>query len=261
MLFRLYHPTNVGGGAKPCRRLISSLSSFFQSNTKRSKLELQVYRQCKTGKLNLEDALLYFDKLLQTKPIPLIDTFNHLSGSMMKLQGSKEVVSMYKRMLRHEEGVIIEPDLCTLNILINVFRHLKQFDSGFCVLNDMIKRGFEPDLVKADSLVLCLCSQGRVIDALQVFHKMSQRGVKVDASLYATLIVKLCEIGETGVSLGLHRRMIASGCKSDVVIYSFVIGSFIRNKSLDEAMAVFEEMTENGVSPDILAFRNHYCTE
>ncbi|CDY49295.1 BnaC01g22460D [Brassica napus] len=228
-------------GAKPSHRSLSSLSSLFKSRTQKyvhrntvliqSELEVEVRRECKTGHLKLEKALLYFEKLVETRPMPLVDTFNHLLGSVMKLKGASEVISMYKRMKHHG----VDPGLYTSNILINAFRHLEKIEYGFCVLSDVLKRGLEPDLVTVDSLVCGLCSQGRVIDAVKVFDEMSERGVKSDATLYGTIIGKLCGAGETGMAVDLHRRMMATGCEGNSVTYGFIISSFVKNKDLSRS--------------------------
>ncbi|KAL0689013.1 hypothetical protein Bca4012_088690 [Brassica carinata] len=217
-------------GAKPCHRSLSSLSSLFKSRIQKnvhrntvliqSELEVEVRRECKTGHLKLEKALLYFEKLVETRPMPLVDTFNHLLGSVMKLKGASEVISMYKRMKHHG----VDPGLYTSNILINAFHHLEKIEYGFCVLSDVMKRGLEPDLVTVDSLS--------------------------DVTLYGTIIGKLCGAGETGMAVDLHRRMIAAGYEGNVDTY----GSFVKNKSIHEAMAVFGEMQVNGVSPNVLSF-------
>ncbi|GMJ01930.1 hypothetical protein HRI_003862300 [Hibiscus trionum] len=69
--------------------------------------EYFVRHQCKSGKLTLNDALTYFDKLIATQPSPLIQTFNFVLGSASKLKCNPDVFSMYRKL--NVEG--IKPNL------------------------------------------------------------------------------------------------------------------------------------------------------
>ncbi|CAN6916156.1 unnamed protein product, partial [Brassica oleracea] len=147
-------------GAKPSHRSLSSLSSLFNSRIQKnvhrntvliqSELEVEVRRECKTGHLKLEKALLYFEKLVETRPMPLVDTFNHLLGSVMKLKGASEVISMHKRMKHHGS---IELNVVTYNIMISGYCKYGKLEEAFKLLREMNCKGLKADSYTCMSLI------------------------------------------------------------------------------------------------------------
>ena len=79
-------------------------------------------------------------------------------------------------MHRKMNFVGIGPKLYTLNILINCCCHLNNLNCGFGVFGEILKRGFQPDLVTVGTLVKGMCMVGEVMNAVKVFDKMSEKG-------------------------------------------------------------------------------------
>ncbi|XP_010533283.2 PREDICTED: pentatricopeptide repeat-containing protein At1g62910-like [Tarenaya hassleriana] len=249
-----------------CRSL-SSRSSLFQRSSAQipSEFERQVRRVCKSGELNLEGALFYFDKLIETRPIPSIDTFNHVLGSVSKLRAYSEVLSMYKK-IRYEGA---NSDLYTSNIVINAFCHLRKIDYGIGVLGDIMKRGLEANSVTVATLVKGLCSEGKVFDAVQVFDKMSKSGFREDRgceasarSSYVLIIHSLVKNCSVDRAMVVFRKMIDNGFAPGVIVFGNLINGLSSSGRLREALELFDEMVTRGISPDVIIYSSlirGYC--
>ena len=61
----------------------------------------------------------------------------------------------------------------TLNILINCCCQMREINYGFGVFGEIMKRGFEPDLVTFSTLLRGLCLDGKVFIAIEVYDKMN----------------------------------------------------------------------------------------
>ncbi|KAE8731533.1 CwfJ-like family protein, putative isoform 1 [Hibiscus syriacus] len=215
-----------------------SLSSLFiqnpshisSPNAKRAPLlvhpniESHIKHQCRSGKINLNDALSYFEKLIKVKPSPSIDTFNHVLVSVLKLSRDSSVISL-------------------------------RTDIGFCVLGDILKRGFEPDHATVGRLSRGLCAEGKALETVQVFDKMREGGgFQGDVFTYGILISGLCSIRERSSALKLYRKMTKRNCEGDLLIYSTIIGSLCKDKLVDEGLDLFLEMVSKGITPDVVVY-------
>ncbi|KAK8281599.1 hypothetical protein V6Z12_D09G250600 [Gossypium hirsutum] len=189
--------------------------------------EFHIRHQCKSGKINLNDALGYFDKLIKVKPFPSTDTFNHVLGSVLKLSRDSNVISLYRKL--NYEG--IKPNLCTLNILLSSYYHLRRMDFGFC-----------PDYATVGRLLKGLCVEGKGLEAVQVFAKMRERGFQGDVFTYGILIYGLCSIGESCPALNLFRKMAKRNCEGYL------------HKLVDEGLNLFFEMVSKGITPDVVVY-------
>ncbi|GMJ01931.1 rna processing factor 2 [Hibiscus trionum] len=117
--------------------------------------EYFVRHQCKSGKLTLNDALTYFDKLIATQPSPLIQTFNFVLGSASKLKCNPDVFSIGlcknhmslvadKLLTEMEENGRL-PDSISYNVVIHGLLREKEVEKAMNRLEQMRKRNFSAD--------------------------------------------------------------------------------------------------------------------
>ncbi|RZC63437.1 hypothetical protein C5167_025221 [Papaver somniferum] len=155
-----------------------SLRSYHGSRGGVTKLSSFVRDECKYGRIKkLDDGLKYFNQLISERPLPSIVTFCHILGSLTKIGCYSDVILLYKKM--HCFGV--NPDIYTLSILINCFCRLGKVDHGFCLLGDILKRGYLPNVITFTTLIKGLCLQEKIDSAYKVFDRMTKTGVRPDA--------------------------------------------------------------------------------
>ena len=83
---------------------------------------------------NVDDAVSQFNRMLCMRHTPPIIQFNKILDSFAKIKHYSTAVSLSHRL----ELKGIQPDLITLNILINCFCHMGQINFGFSLLTKIL---------------------------------------------------------------------------------------------------------------------------
>ncbi|XP_026420465.1 pentatricopeptide repeat-containing protein At5g57250, mitochondrial-like [Papaver somniferum] len=73
-------------------------------------------------------------------------------------------------------------------------------DHGFCLLGEILKRGYHPDTVTFTTLIKGVCLQGNIDFAIKMFDKMTKTGIQSVAITCNTIIHGLCTTGEEYVA-------------------------------------------------------------
>ncbi|XP_026384198.1 pentatricopeptide repeat-containing protein At1g64100-like [Papaver somniferum] len=203
-----------------------------------TKLERFVRDECNAGRIKkLDDGLRYFDQLILESPLPSNVTFCHLLGSLSKIKCYSDVIML------------------------------------FCLLGEIIKRGYHPNVITFGTLIKGLCQQGKIDSAFQVFGKMrytSQRMFSYEALVlfsemlrdsdvvpvvvYNSLINGLCSSGRFKEAERFFQEMADRGISANVKTYSCMIDGHCLRGHWEEARRYFDEMMDRGISPDIVTF-------
>ena len=117
--------------------------------------ESMIQTRCKSGKIRKDEALGYFNSMIQIKPLPSIWTFNYLFGALSKMKEYSAVVSMCKQLMGCAQ---FRPDVCTMTIFLNCLCRLNRVkDLGFSVLAITLKYGLQPDARSISTFLHGLC--------------------------------------------------------------------------------------------------------
>ncbi|ONI28770.1 hypothetical protein PRUPE_1G160300 [Prunus persica] len=191
--------------------------------------------RCKSGNLGLDEALGHFNSVIQMNPIPSIWAINHLFGALSKMNQRSAVVSMYKQMLA---CVGLQPEVCTLNIVINCLCRMNRVDLGFSVLATTLKHGLQPNAYTLNAL-----------------HN-GEKGLACSEVTYARIINLLCRTGKTCIALEILEHNYQDGrFKPNPQCYNPIIDSLCKERRVDQrALALFEIMNEKGIIPDVVTF-------
>lgn len=103
-----------------------------------------------------DDAIALFHRMVKMQPLPSVIDFTRLLSSLVKMRRYTAALNMFDRML--ERGVPINH--YTLSIAIDCFCRLKRADFAFAILGGFIKRGFEPNVVIFNTLIIGLLQVG-----------------------------------------------------------------------------------------------------
>ncbi|KAL5856613.1 hypothetical protein ACOSQ3_004071 [Xanthoceras sorbifolium] len=142
------------------RNGVSSLSKHFTTSYPRSiiskdeaRLREFLHGKCKTGKIDLHEALYFFDYMIHIQPTPPMYSFNVLFTALVKNRHYGDVISLHIRM----NSVGLVPNLITSNILINCFCKMGRVGDGFLVFGSLLRRGFNPSDVTFNCLIKGFC--------------------------------------------------------------------------------------------------------
>ncbi|WJX71752.1 hypothetical protein P8452_55709 [Trifolium repens] len=117
---------------------------------------------------NITNLVSSFNQLLHQNPTPPIIQFGNILGSLAKLNHYSTVVSLHQLM----EFNGISSNLVTSNILINCFSQLGQISLSFSVFANILKKGFQPNVITLAILIKGLCLKGQIQKALNFHDKV-----------------------------------------------------------------------------------------
>ncbi|KAL6276001.1 hypothetical protein ACE6H2_019602 [Prunus campanulata] len=131
---------------------------------------------------------------------PDVFTFNTLSNGFLLKNRVAEAAALLHKMMR---GGNCQPDVVTLNILINCYCHLNQMGFSLSVLGNFFKLGLEPDVLTFTTLIDGFLFENRVVEAAALLHKMMRGGnCQLDVVTFGTLVKGFCmKGGENAFSL------------------------------------------------------------
>ncbi|XVF29076.1 hypothetical protein REPUB_Repub15cG0088800 [Reevesia pubescens] len=148
------------------------------------------------------------------------------------------VISMCKQMMGFKE---IQPDISTMNTLINCFCNLKHVDLGFSVLDIILKLGLQPDPYTMNAL---LCNE----------EKNENGSFQPDVVCYNTTIDGFCKDRHMDKALFVFKDMLHRSIQPNVVTFTSYIHGFGIIGQWDEAKSLLTDMINRGISPDLCTF-------
>ncbi|ESR33406.1 hypothetical protein CICLE_v10006746mg, partial [Citrus x clementina] len=232
-------PQSPSPNAKPSNQNTKPISVLGPN-----KLEYRVRHHCKPGAISPKKAQEYFRQLIQTKPIPNIDT----------------------------------PDLYTFNILINCFFQTGKINCGFFVFGEIIKGDFKPDLITMSTLFNGLCLDGnfhvygiringmckiREIDSAIKLHR--RMTCEADMVTYSAIIDGLCTDGSVDDAIKMFAEMIGKAMallqtlerdkfELNIEVYSLVIDGLCRVGRWEEARKKLDQLSGKGLVPGVVTY-------
>ncbi|KAJ7536437.1 hypothetical protein O6H91_12G069700 [Diphasiastrum complanatum] len=185
-----------------------------------------------------------------------------------------EAINLFQRM----QVTGIAPDKVAFVVVLKVCAGIKALEQGKRLHSDIIKRGFEGDVVIGSTLVDMYAKCGCLEDARELFNSMSERNViswnvmitgyaqngfcKEALALYEQMqqegvqpenvtfvvLLKACA-GIAALEQGkqLHSHIIKRGCESDVIVQSTLVDMYAKCGCLEDARELFNNMTERDV--------------
>ncbi|KQK13412.1 pentatricopeptide repeat-containing protein At3g49730 [Brachypodium distachyon] len=194
-----------------------------------------------------------------------------------------------KHVLARMKAAGVAPDVVVFNTLLAGFVAADRFEDAFELAREMERRDCPPNAVSYTTLMQGLGSRGRVDEVMRVFVEMRRKGCAPDSVTYGTLVSAFCKAGrlsqgyefldamsrdalrvDPGVYLGffvahekkeqleecleLMERMRECRCPPDLGIYNVVLRLSCKLGETKQAMALWNEMENSGLSPGVDTF-------
>ncbi|KAE8660949.1 hypothetical protein F3Y22_tig00116944pilonHSYRG00167 [Hibiscus syriacus] len=215
-------------------------------------LELLVIGKCKSRSLDLDEALGFFISMISVRPLLSIVSFSHLLGTLSKIKHHALVVSMCKQMMGCRE---LQVDILAANIWIRCLCNLKKVDLGFSVCAIIIKLGLQPDPYTMSALLLGLIDEGKIKEAMELFWKILNNCYPCNQYTYAIIIRGLCNSGNSRFAVVLLIEMYVNGSfEPDAICYSTIIDGFCKEKQMNKALIIFQDMLDKRIEPNVVTF-------
>ncbi|KAJ7568200.1 hypothetical protein O6H91_01G022800 [Diphasiastrum complanatum] len=212
----------------------------FQSDVIVGNTLVDMYAKC--GRT--EDARELFNNMSERNVV----SWNAMIAGYAQNGLSKEALALYEQM--KQEGM--QPNNVTLVLLLKACASLAALEQGKQLHCDVIKRGFQSDVIVGNTLVDMYAKCGRTEDASELFNNMSER----DVISWTVMIAGYAQNGLGKEALSLFDQMQREGTKPNEVTYICVLSACAHSRLVDEGHYVFDSMCKNqGVTPT----REHYA--
>ncbi|KAJ7527393.1 hypothetical protein O6H91_16G051800 [Diphasiastrum complanatum] len=160
----------------------------------------------------------------------------------------KEALALYEQM--KQEGT--QPNNVTFVLLLNTCASLAALEQGKHLHSEIIKRGFQSDVVVGNTLVDMYAKCGCKEYARELFDNMSERNVVS----WNVMIAGYAQNGLAQEALALFEQMQREGTKPNKVTYISVLSACVHSGLVDQGRYFFDSMCKNhGVTPT----KEHYA--
>ncbi|KAJ7540626.1 hypothetical protein O6H91_10G023400 [Diphasiastrum complanatum] len=191
-----------------------------------------------------EDARELFNNMTERDVV----SWNAMIAGYAQNGLGKEALALYEQM--KQEGV--QPDNVTCVLLLKACACLAALEQGKQIHADIIKRGFQSDVIVGSTLVDMYAKCGCTEDARELFNNMSERNVVS----WTAMIAGYAQNGLGKEALALFEQMQREGTKPNEVTYICVLSACAQSRLVDEGRYVFYSMCKNhGVTPTM----EHYA--
>ncbi|XP_077221365.1 small ribosomal subunit protein mL103 (rPPR7)-like [Tasmannia lanceolata] len=113
-----------------------------------------------------------------------------------------------------------------------------------------------PRTVLSFNALLTACNKSQKFDQVpKLFSEIPQKfGISPDKISYGILVKSLCEMGSTEAAISILKEMREKEIEVTGVTYTTVLDALYKMEKVEEAEKIWNEMGENGCSPDVVAY-------
>ncbi|CAK9148117.1 unnamed protein product [Ilex paraguariensis] len=233
---------------------------------------------------NIDKAMALFDEMLKTGCSPIAIVYYCLISGLSqagKVDDASSVASMMKKvgfgldivsynvlisgfcrknrlekayeMLKDLEEAGVKPDSVTYNTLISYFSETGDFRTAHTLMRRMVKDGLVPTVVTYGTLIHAYCLVGNLDEAMKIFTDMSSASrVSPNTVIYNNLIDSLCKNKKVEVALSLMDDMKAKGVKPNTNTYNAMFKGLQEINWLEKALRLMDQMTEQACNPNYI---------
>ncbi|KAF3601969.1 hypothetical protein F2Q69_00037168 [Brassica cretica] len=121
--------------------------------------------------------------------------------------------------------------------------------------NLMVSKGCDPDIVTLNILINGYCKAKRVDDGMTLFRNMK---LVANTVTYNTLVQGFCRSGKLNVAKELFQEMVSEGAHPDIVTYGILLDGLCDNGELEKALEILDQMHNKKMKED--GYEPNFCT-
>ncbi|KAJ7259930.1 hypothetical protein O6H91_Y408800 [Diphasiastrum complanatum] len=214
----------------------------FQSDVIVGSTLVNMYAKCGCT----EDARELFDNMSERNVV----SWNAMIAGYAQNGLGKEALALYEQM--KQEGV--QPDNVTFALLLNACASLAALEQGKLLHSEIIKRGFQLDVVVANTLVDMYAKCGCTEDARELFDNMSERNVVS----WTAMIAGYAQNGLGKEALALYEQMKQGGMQPNHVTFVLLLNACASLAALEQGKQLHSEIIKKRLSIGC-GCRQHPC--
>ncbi|KAL5544337.1 hypothetical protein UlMin_008121 [Ulmus minor] len=178
-----------------------------------------------------------------------LNSFNTVLDVLCKSNRVEKAYNLFKA-LRGRFKV----DTVSYNIIANGWCLIKRTPKALEVLEEMVKRGLNPNLSSYNIMLKGYLRAGQIKEAWEFFLEMKKRKCEIDVVTYTTLVHGFGVLGEIKKARKIFDGMVGEGVLPSVATYNALIQVLCKKDSVENAVVVFEEMAKKGYVPNLITY-------
>ncbi|KAJ7541471.1 hypothetical protein O6H91_10G061300 [Diphasiastrum complanatum] len=187
----------------------------------------------------LEDAREVFDNIIERD----LGLWNAVIAGYVQQGLQKEALALYEQM--KQEGV--QPDNATYVVLLKACARIGALERSKQLHCDIIRSGFESDVIVGTTLVDMYAKCGCIEDARNVFIKIDKR----DVVSWTAMIAGYAQQGLGMEALGLYEQMKHEGMQPDNVTYVALLNACASSAALEQGKQLHSDIIRSGFESDV----------
>ncbi|KAJ6728705.1 REPEAT-CONTAINING PROTEIN putative-RELATED [Salix koriyanagi] len=137
---------------------------------------------------------------------------------------------------------------------MKAFCEMGSLDSAVSLLNDIKRKGLEPDLITFNTLLHGFYANGRFVDGERIWDLMKERNVEPNIRSYSAKLFGMASEKRMNDVVRVVEEMNSKGIKHDPFSYHALIRGFVNEDDFEKAKRWHGEMWKNGCKPHRLVF-------
>ncbi|XP_058723709.1 pentatricopeptide repeat-containing protein At4g16390, chloroplastic-like [Vicia villosa] len=156
----------------------------------------------------------------------------------------------FKKKIEPERHVVL------YNVLLKLFREIKDFKKAEKVFEEMLQRGVTPNVVTFSTLIICASVCSLPHNSVELFEQMPSFGCEPDDNVSSSMIYAYAHIGNVDMALKLYDDAKNKKWPVRAVAFSALIKMYGVLGNYDECLNVYNDMTALGVRPNMKVYNN-----
>ncbi|KAM2487769.1 hypothetical protein ACFX1W_039657 [Malus domestica] len=201
---------------------------------------------------NTTELLNGLVSMLQSQCQPDVITLNTVLNGFCKMERIEEALKVLDDMM---SGKFCAPDVVTFTTIISGLINVGRTQEALVMLHHVMpEKGFRANVVTYNAVLRGLFKHRQAREAMDLFNGMANDGVAADSTTYTIIIDGLCESDQIEEAKKFWDEVIWPSKIHDNFVYAALIKGICRSGRFEEACHFLYELVDAGVSPNIYSY-------
>ncbi|RWW77130.1 hypothetical protein BHE74_00014735 [Ensete ventricosum] len=178
----------------------------------------------------------------------------HTYTTMIGILGQARQFGAMRRLIEEMINDGCQPTVVTYNRLIHAYGRANYLDEAVKVFRDMQEVGHQPDRVTYSTLIDIHAKAGYLEIALGLYQRMQDVGLSPDTFTYSVMVNCLGKGGHLAAAYKLFCEMIEQGCVPNLVTYNIMIALQAKARNYPCVVKLYRDMQAAGFRPDKITY-------
>ncbi|CAH9130971.1 unnamed protein product [Cuscuta epithymum] len=198
----------------------------------------------------IDKANALYEEMVKKGISPDGITFNVLAGGYYKYRRENCTDILLRDLITRE----LIPECSLTDVTISGLCWSERLDEAVEMLHTMLERGIPLSVISFNSIIAAYSKAGLGEHAFGIYNMMVMFGHIPSASTCASLLMCLCTTGRLQKAKELINKMIAMDFPISIVSFTVLLDGYFKRGDTDNATILWGEMGRLGMTPDVVVF-------